>query len=313
MKTRLKTKALARVAGAALLLSAALTAWGINITLNDGTNSVTCAITDITTIDPNGDINTTVNPGTTCDLSGGGGGDPPPGGPFTLTVNKTGTGSGTVSSTPAGINNCSATCNASFTDGTSVSLNPNPATGSTFTNWSGACTGTGPCILSMTANRSVTASFAADPPQTGACGALPAGVVVVDTGNMTSAFAKRTYTPASPSTVYAFKVTMNAGYTGNSAVNATVDVSSPRTKLLVVSQCPGVLTLVEPTGCEMVGTNVSTVKMSGNQSAPSYVCKLPNSTTTDYYVNAVSKDSYGNHTCTSSANCAFAFDRSGGG
>src|SRR5207249_1353651 len=38
---------------------------------------------------------------------------------FTLTVNKTGTGSGTVTSSPPGIN-CGATCSASYDDGTVV-------------------------------------------------------------------------------------------------------------------------------------------------------------------------------------------------
>jgi hypothetical protein len=69
-------RSLVRAGGGLLLLGAALTAWGINITLNDGTNSVTCATSGTTTIDANGDINANVGVGATCDLSGGG--DPPP-------------------------------------------------------------------------------------------------------------------------------------------------------------------------------------------------------------------------------------------
>ena len=306
-------RSLVRAGGGLLLLGAALTAWGINITLNDGTNSVTCATSGTTTIDANGDINANVGVGATCDLSGGG--DPPPPGSFTLSVAKAGTGSGTVTSSPTGIS-CGGDCSEAYTDGTSVSLTATPASGSTFGGWSGACSGLGACNLNMTANQSVTATFTADAPPPGQCGALPPGVVVVDTGNMATSFAKQTYTPATPSTIYAFKVRMNAGYTGNSAANATKDVSSDRTKRLVVSTCPGVLTPVNNQGaCDIGGLNVATVRMSGNQSAPSYVCKLPNSATTDYYVNAVSKESLSDpgYTCTSSANCAFAFDRSGGG
>jgi uncharacterized repeat protein (TIGR02543 family) len=81
-----------------------------------------------------------------------------PPGTFALSVAKAGTGTGTVTSSPAGIN-CGATCTASFTSGASVTLTPAAATGSTFAGWSGACTGTGACTVSMTAARSVTATF----------------------------------------------------------------------------------------------------------------------------------------------------------
>ena len=76
----------------------------------------------------------------------------------TLTVTKAGTGTGTVTSSPTGIN-CGATCQASFNNGTSVTLTATPAAGSTFTGWSGACSGTGACNVTMSANRAVTATF----------------------------------------------------------------------------------------------------------------------------------------------------------
>src|SRR6266850_2376361 len=80
---------------------------------------------------------------------------------FALTVNKSGPGTGTVSSAPAGIS-CGATCSASFSSGTTVTLTAAPNTGSTFTGWSGSsCTGTGTCTVTMTAARSVTAAFGA--------------------------------------------------------------------------------------------------------------------------------------------------------
>ncbi|MBK6999481.1 MAG: DUF1566 domain-containing protein [Rhodoferax sp.] len=78
--------------------------------------------------------------------------------PLVLTVSKSGTGTGTVTSSPTGIN-CGTTCSASFTSGTSVTLTATPATGNMFTGWSGACTGTGSCTVSMTAVKSVTATF----------------------------------------------------------------------------------------------------------------------------------------------------------
>lgn len=80
---------------------------------------------------------------------------------FTLTVNKAGTGSGTVTSSPPGIS-CGTSCSsgsASFSQGTSVTLSPSPASGSTFSGWGGACSGTGGCTVSMSSNQTVTATF----------------------------------------------------------------------------------------------------------------------------------------------------------
>lgn len=77
----------------------------------------------------------------------------------TLTVNKAGNGSGAVTSTPAGIN-CGSSCTASFTQGTVITLAATAATGSTFTGWSGACTGSvTTCQVTLDAAKSVTATF----------------------------------------------------------------------------------------------------------------------------------------------------------
>lgn len=76
---------------------------------------------------------------------------------FNLTVSVS--GSGTVTSSPAGIN-CGGTCNATYNSGTSVTLTAAPAAGFSFSGWSGACTGTGACVLTMSAARAVTATFA---------------------------------------------------------------------------------------------------------------------------------------------------------
>jgi PASTA domain/Divergent InlB B-repeat domain len=78
---------------------------------------------------------------------------------FTLTVTKSGTGSGTVTSNIAGIS-CGATCSHSYGAGTSVTLTGTPSVGSSFSGWSGACSGTGTCTVSLTQARSVTATFA---------------------------------------------------------------------------------------------------------------------------------------------------------
>ena len=79
----------------------------------------------------------------------------------TLSVVRSGTGTGTVSSSPSGIS-CGATCTASFPSGTEVTLTATPASGSTFAGWSGGvCTGTGTCSVTITAATAVTATFTA--------------------------------------------------------------------------------------------------------------------------------------------------------
>jgi hypothetical protein len=76
-----------------------------------------------------------------------------------LTVSKAGTGSGTVTSTPAGIT-CGATCTAPFNAGTTITLAAAADAGSTFSGWSGGgCSGTGACTVSLAASTTVTATF----------------------------------------------------------------------------------------------------------------------------------------------------------
>jgi hypothetical protein len=76
---------------------------------------------------------------------------------FTLSVSVTGNGS--VTSSPAGIN-CGATCSANFNSGTPVTLTANHAAGASFIGWSGACSGTGACMVTMNMFKSVSAAFA---------------------------------------------------------------------------------------------------------------------------------------------------------
>jgi uncharacterized repeat protein (TIGR02543 family) len=79
--------------------------------------------------------------------------------PKSITVTKTGAGTGTVTSAPSGIN-CGSSCSASFADGTVVTLSAAADAGKTFTGWTGACSGTGPCQVTMSADQSVSAAFA---------------------------------------------------------------------------------------------------------------------------------------------------------
>jgi hypothetical protein len=75
-----------------------------------------------------------------------------------LRVSKMGVGEGTVSSVPAGIN-CRAECSSLFSTGDEVELSATPSFGSTFSGWSGDCSGRRSCLLTMDELRSVKASF----------------------------------------------------------------------------------------------------------------------------------------------------------
>ncbi len=78
---------------------------------------------------------------------------------LSVSVSSSNNGSGTVTSSPSGIN-CGSTCTATVTSGATVTLTATPVSGSTFTGWSGACSGTGSCVVTMDANKTVTATFA---------------------------------------------------------------------------------------------------------------------------------------------------------
>jgi hypothetical protein len=70
---------------------------------------------------------------------------------YSLTVRKTGSGQGAVTTSPAG---------TLFQKGTSVTLNAVPSAGSSFSGWSGACSGTAQtCSIRVNSSASVTASF----------------------------------------------------------------------------------------------------------------------------------------------------------
>lgn len=82
----------------------------------------------------------------------------PPPGSFQLQVKAAGSGSGTITSSPSGIS-CGKTCSATFQQGTKVTLTAIPGANSTFAGWGGSCSGMNQCILTVTQDMSVTASF----------------------------------------------------------------------------------------------------------------------------------------------------------
>ena len=146
---------------------------------------------------------------------------------FALTVNEAGTGTGTVTSAPAGIN-CKPTCSANFASGTQVILTATAAEGSTFTGWSAPCEGTGTCAVTLTAATTVTATFNG-----------PTGVIVtVPSGGSTTG----TTTPGG-TTFFGLIITCGAGQTGTVMLTATSS-----SNLITVNLIPN--TVVCPGGAQ---------------------------------------------------------------
>ncbi len=79
--------------------------------------------------------------------------------PFALTVKRSGSGSGTVTSSPGGVN-CGKTCSHAYPFGTPVVLKAKAAKGSSFVGWSGVCTGKSTCKVQTDTPLTVTAKFA---------------------------------------------------------------------------------------------------------------------------------------------------------
>jgi hypothetical protein len=77
-----------------------------------------------------------------------------------LTVVRGGTGIGSVTSNPAGIN-CGTSCLAQFPFGTNVALTATPAGGSFFVGWSGIGCGS---VVNMDDNKTCTATFNSNTP-----------------------------------------------------------------------------------------------------------------------------------------------------
>ena len=73
------------------------------------------------------------------------------------------TGPGSVTSTLPGILACAGACPTDWEAGAIVTLVPETSAGGVFRGWSGACTGTGACSVTIDAAKSVTATFATPP------------------------------------------------------------------------------------------------------------------------------------------------------
>jgi Ca2+-binding RTX toxin-like protein len=94
-------------------------------------------------------------------------------GRFTLTVTTSGSGSGRVTGPDI---DCGPDCTETYTHGTVVVLNATAASGSSFTGWTGACSGTGSCTVTMSAAKAVTAMFVDTAPPDTAVTSGPSGL-----------------------------------------------------------------------------------------------------------------------------------------
>ena len=148
---------------------------------------------------------------------------------FNLTVNKTGNGS--VSSDPAGID-CGANCAASFNSGTVVNLTALADEGNEFSEWKGACTGTGACQVTMDKARSVSAVFKIIPVNSfnltinnaggGTVSSDPAGIDCGTTCSASFTGGAVVNLTAGPSEGYQFSE-WKGGCTGNGVCQVTMD------------------------------------------------------------------------------------------
>lgn len=80
--------------------------------------------------------------------------------PYAISVALGGTGAGVVTD-DLGKVNCGSDCSGVYDLNALVTLTAIPDVGTAFVGWSGDCTGTGPCVITVTGIGSVTASFAA--------------------------------------------------------------------------------------------------------------------------------------------------------
>ena len=79
--------------------------------------------------------------------------------PSTSTLSVSIIGSGMVTSSPTGIRCPSHSCSASYGTGSTVTLTAKPDKRWKFAGWSGACSGTGECVMQLSDDQIVEATF----------------------------------------------------------------------------------------------------------------------------------------------------------
>ncbi|KJU85855.1 protein containing DUF1566 [Candidatus Magnetobacterium bavaricum] len=173
-----------------------------------------------------------------------------------LIISKSGTGSGTVTSSDGKIN-CGATCTANYTPSaaTTVTLTAKATadTDSSFTGWSGDCSGTAStCTVTMSAARSVKATFSGSstPTPTPTPTSTPNPTQYTLTVNKAGA-GSGTIATSTGSLTWSGN-TGTAAYAPNSSVTLTAT--------------PGMSSTFDNwSGCDTTSANQCTVQMTGNK------------------------------------------------
>jgi uncharacterized repeat protein (TIGR02543 family) len=195
------------------------------------------------------EITTSNSSGGSAPSGGSGGGTPPSSGPFALTVSRT--GSGTVTSSPSGID-CGADCTEAYASGTTVSLTATPSAGYTFSGWGGSgisCPGTGACNVSMTAARSVVATFTSTTPGpftltvsrigSGTVTSIPSGIDCGSDCTESYANGSTISLSATPSAGYTFSGWSGSGISCPGTGACDVSMTAARTVTATFSQTQG--------------------------------------------------------------------------
>ena len=182
---------------------------------------------------------------------------------YPLTVTRSGTGAGTVVSSPAGIQ-CGATCSALFGADAVVTLYATPAGGSAFHGWSGACAGyQSACVLTMSSAREATAIFLSGLPQltivksgTGA-GTVTSSPAGIDCGaTCTARFAYGAAVTLNVVPAQGSRVVSVTGCTDGGSCSGPIEMTNSRTVTVVFEAEPTIPLTVTRSGTG-AGTVVS--------------------------------------------------------
>jgi phospholipase C len=164
---------------------------------------------------------------------------------YTLSVAFSGNGSGSIVSSPAGIN-CDTTCSAAFESGAQVSLVATAGVNSIFSGWSGACSGTGACQVTVgSSGASVGATFSAT------AYTLTVTLPGTGTGTVTS----------SPAGISCSSSTCSASF-------------SPGTQVTLTAS-PGANSYLVSWGSPCSGTGTCTITLNSNSSVSSTINVWP--------------------------------------
>jgi DNA-binding beta-propeller fold protein YncE len=240
-------------------------------------------------------------------------GTSPSGSTAQLSVSRSGSGSGTVTSNPAAIN-CGATCSASFPAGTSITLTASPAAGATFGSWTnaGTCTTNPVCTFTLNASTTVNASFNPAPTSNvtvtksgtggGTVTSSPAGINCGATcsASITNGSVTLTASAASGSVF--------AGWTGagcGSALTCTFTLSADTTVDAAFNPVPTSSLTVSKAGA---GTGTVTSSPAGINCGATCTANIPNGSVTLTAAPASGSNFTGwsnAGTCTTSLTCTF--------